>query len=91
MIGGHGSGSTLVYSYKSENGGKWVLEPYTMAEGEGYHVAMRVKPSILNNHCNVSIPFMKLLEASHFTYSSRWIQNCEDGDLMQPNKVTGRV
>ena len=55
MIGGntgHSSSSkaiATVYSYKSENGGKWVEEMYTMAEAMGNHVAMRVKPSTLDS------------------------------------------
>ena len=37
-----------VYIYKNENGGKWVEEPFTMAEAKYFHVAMRVKPSAFN-------------------------------------------
>ena len=49
MLGGYTRGRiATVYSYKSENGGKWVEEPYTMAEAKYYHVAMRVKPSAFN-------------------------------------------
>ena len=54
MIGGntgqYGSYKAIatVYSYKSENGGKWVEEPFTMAEAKYFHVAMRVKPSAFN-------------------------------------------
>ena len=46
MIGGWNANTgsmATVYSYKSENGGKWVEEPYKMAGGAYQHVAMRVK------------------------------------------------
>ena len=49
MLGGYTRGRiATVYSYKSENGGKWVEEPFTMAEAKYSHVAMRVKPSAFN-------------------------------------------
>ena len=40
----HSHSIATVYSYKSENGGKWVVEPHTMVDATGYHVAIRVKP-----------------------------------------------
>ena len=46
--GGRCSAIATVYSYKSENGGKWVEEPFTMAEAKFFHVAMRIKPSAFN-------------------------------------------
>ena len=40
-----------VYSFKSENGGKWVEEPYKMAKAKSSLVAMRVKLSTINSTC----------------------------------------
>ena len=49
MMGGFdGKMKNTVYLYESENGGKWVEEPFTMAEASWLHVAMRVKPSAFN-------------------------------------------
>ena len=48
MGGYNGKTIATAYSYKNENGGKWVEEPYTMNEGTYLNVAMRVKPSAFN-------------------------------------------
>ena len=53
MMGGYDGTNrrsiATVYSYKSENGGKWVEEPFKMAEATSKFVALRVNPSILNS------------------------------------------
>merc|ERR1712117_517722 len=53
MMGGYDGTNrrhiATVYSYKSENGGKWVQEPFKMAEAKNHFVAMRVNPSIFNS------------------------------------------